>query len=299
MEKERFCSTPPPLNWQSDDPQPPPPPPEPEVTSLPGADFFYNLNWDQPMDHRVHFESALSSLVSSPSSKPSSTTANDSIVIHELICRLGSICNSDEISLTSCYQSANTSCSSTPLNSPPKLNLSMMGHYQQSSRGLPVSGNPAMPTDHAVPFSTDPGFSERAVRFSLFGGRSYGGLTNQFGLPETGNLSRVSSSQSFMGTGSQTGISENGKGIAMQEGSQVVMEMRSKLGSRISGSSTPDNGEFSSGQEESSASDRITAGGETSLRGNKENNTRKRKAAPKRKGKEAPLSSYGTTPKVR
>lgn len=102
-----------------------------------------------------------------------------------------------------------------------------------------------------------------------------------------------------MGTGSQTGISENGKGIAMQEGSQVVMEMRSKLGSRISGSSTPDNGEFSSGQEESSASDRITAGGETSLRGNKENNARKRKAAPKRKGKEAPLSSYGTTPKVR
>nr|XP_029118510.1 transcription factor bHLH78 isoform X2 [Elaeis guineensis] len=292
MEKERFCSTTPPLTWQSGNPLPPP---EPEMTSLPGADRFHNLNWDRPMDRSAPFESALSSLVSSPSSNLATTAASDSVVLHELICRLGSICNSDEISLTSCYQSANTSCSSTPLNSPPKLNLSMMEHYQQSSRGLPVSRNPAMPTLHLAPFTTDPGFAERAVRFSCFGGRSYGGLTGQFGLPEIGKMSRVSSSQSFMGSGCQMGISDNGQEIAMQEGVQVEMEMRYRLGGRMSGSSTPDNGEFGGGQEESSA-DQITAGGETSSRGNKENNARKRKAAPKGKGKEAPLSSSGTNP---
>ncbi|KAG1331544.1 putative Transcription factor bHLH78 [Cocos nucifera] len=266
------------------------------MTYLSGADCFRNLSWDRPMDHSAHLESALSSLVSSPSSNPPATTASDSVVLHELICRLGSICNSDEISLTPCYQSANTSCSSTPLNSPPKFNLSMMEHYQQSSRGLPVSANPAMPTLHLVPSTTDPGLAERAVRFSCFGGRSYGGLTGQFGLPEIEKLSRVSSSQSFMGSGSQMGISDNGMEIAMPEGVQVEMEMRSKLGGRMSGSSTPDNWEFGGGQEESSASDRITAGGETSSRGDKENNGRKRKTAPKGKGKEAPLSSSGTNP---
>ncbi|XP_017702369.2 transcription factor bHLH62-like isoform X1 [Phoenix dactylifera] len=272
MEKERFCSTTPPLNWQSG----------------PGADCFHNLNWDRPMDPSAHFGSALSSLVSSPSSNPPSTTANDSVVIHELITRLGSICNSDEIPLTSCYQGANTSCSSTPLNSPPKINLSMMEHYQRSSRGLPASGNPAMPTVHLAPFTADPGFAERAARLSCFGGRSYGGL------PETGKLSSVSSSQSFMGSGSQMGISENIKEIAMQKGAQVEMEMRSKLGGRILGSSTPDSVEFGGGQEESSASERITVSGETSSRGNKENHARKRKAASKGKGKEASLSSSDT-----
>ncbi|XP_029117287.1 transcription factor bHLH62 [Elaeis guineensis] len=288
MEKEGFFTTTPALNWQAGETRLPPPP---EMTSVPAADCFLNLNWDQTIEQSTHFDSALSSLVSSPSSNPHTAAANDSVVIRELIGRLGSICSSGEISPTSRYHGANTSCYSTPLNSPPKLNLSMM----EGRGGLPVSGNMAMPTAQLSPFAADPGFAERAAR-SCFGGRSYGGLTGQFGPSETGKLSRVSSSQSLMGGGSQMDISENGKEIAMQERAQLEMGMRSKLGGRMSGSSILDNGEFGSGQEESSASDRIAAGGEASLRGNSENNARKRKAPPKGKGKEAPLPSSGTNP---
>ncbi|XP_008809650.1 transcription factor bHLH78-like isoform X2 [Phoenix dactylifera] len=291
MEKERFFSTTPPQNWQAGEPRLPPPP---EMTSVPAGDCFLNLNWEQAIEQGTHLDSALSSLVSSPSSNPTTVAANDSVVIRELIGRLGSICNSGEISPTSRYHGTNTSCYSTPLNSPPQLNLSMM----EGRGGLPVSGNMAMPAAQLSPFAADPGFAERAAR-SCFGGRSYGGLTSQFGPSETGKLSRVSSSQSLMGSGSQMDISENGKETAMQERAQLEMGMRSKLGGRLSGSSTPDNGEFGSGQEESSASDRITAGGEASLRGNSENNARKRKAPPKGKGKEPPLSSSGTNPPKR
>ncbi|XP_073014052.1 transcription factor bHLH62-like [Typha latifolia] len=182
MEQERFFNNPAALNWQSLNAQM-----APELNSVSGADqSFLNLNWEQSMDHRNHFESALSSLVSSPSSNPSTAgVANDSVVIRELIGRLGSICNSGEISPTSRFHSTNTSCYSTPLNSPPKINLSMMDHH-------PVQ---------LPPFAADPGFAERAARLSCFGGRSQFGLPGQFGLPEAEKLSRVSSSQSLKATG--------------------------------------------------------------------------------------------------
>ncbi|KAK1293906.1 Transcription factor bHLH62 [Acorus calamus] len=169
---------------------------------------FLNLNWESSIDQTstAHFESALSSLVSSPAASAATTGAppTDNVVIRELIGRLGSICNSGEVSPQSYIggnRSTNTSCYSTPLNSPPKLNLSM---------------NPM--NAHPVGTPLDPGFAERAARFSCFGGRSYGGLSGQFGLPEaelpfranppklveTGKLSRVSSSQSLIGA-SQSG----------------------------------------------------------------------------------------------
>lgn len=131
------------------------------------------------MDQTAKFDSALSSHVSSPSSNPPAAGScgggggrGDSVVIRELIGRLGSICNSDEISpASSRYQSTNNSCYSTPMNSPPKLNLSF-------------AANPAQ-----MPFSADPSFAERAARCSTFscsGGRSHGG--GQFVLPEAGKL---------------------------------------------------------------------------------------------------------------
>ncbi|KAH7670484.1 Myc-type basic helix-loop-helix (bHLH) domain-containing protein [Dioscorea alata] len=59
---------------------------------------FLHVNWTHSGDQSAtngHFESALSSLVSSPTAPP---VAGESVVIRELIGRLGSICNSGEIS---------------------------------------------------------------------------------------------------------------------------------------------------------------------------------------------------------
>lgn len=117
------------------------------------------------MDQHDPFESALSSMVSSPTaSNPNITNTNgDNIVLRELIGRLGSICNSGEISpFNNNSNSNNASCYSTPLNSPPKLNLSSSLIRE---RGLSTQFL-SLPT--LAPFSADPGFAERAARFSCF-----------------------------------------------------------------------------------------------------------------------------------
>ncbi|KAL3641663.1 hypothetical protein CASFOL_012478 [Castilleja foliolosa] len=107
--------------------------------------------WDNSMD--IHqpdpFESALSSMVSSPTA---SNNGNDNnIVVRELIGRLGTICSSDYNYNNN--NSTNTSCYITPLSSPPKLNLSIM-----ENRDFPI----------LPPFSADPGFAHRAAAFSPF-----------------------------------------------------------------------------------------------------------------------------------
>ncbi|CAN4120892.1 unnamed protein product [Withania somnifera] len=141
---------------------------------------FFNPNLDINNNNSDPFESALSSMVSSPITIPNNNCnshGGDNFVLRELIGRLGSICNSREMSPNShnMYNnnnnngSTNNSCYSTPLNSPPKLNLSMRG------TNLP-------PTQ----FNADPGFVERAARFSCF-------ATNL----ESGQLSRVSSNHSI------------------------------------------------------------------------------------------------------
>ncbi|GFP94194.1 transcription factor bhlh62 [Phtheirospermum japonicum] len=95
------------------------------------------------------FESALSSMVSSPTASNNGNENN--IVVRELIGRLGTICSSDYNYNSN--NSANTSCYSTPLSSPPKLNLSIM-----ENRDFPI----------LPPFSADPGFAHRAATFSPF-----------------------------------------------------------------------------------------------------------------------------------
>ncbi|KAK9944693.1 hypothetical protein M0R45_010250 [Rubus argutus] len=185
---------------------------------------FYNPNWDKSTDHQsVHFESALSSMVSSPVAS-NSNISNESFVIRELIGKLGSIGNnSGEISAAipanNSYMgggnaSANTSCYTTPLNSPPKLNLQIMDHLPKEK--LPKS----MPLNSSVAeFSDDPGFAERAAKFSCFGSRSFNGRTTQLGthtnnsevayrsnqpMGNENKLPRVSSSPSLKALGSQT-----------------------------------------------------------------------------------------------
>nr|GEY76228.1 transcription factor bHLH62-like [Tanacetum cinerariifolium] len=153
---------------------------------------LFSHNWENSMDQSDPFESALSSIVSSPvnNSHPGTGimtpvqgchagTGAESVVLKELIGRLGNICNSGEISPESCIHgnnSTNTSCYTTPLNSPPKLNLSInhrINHHQ-----LPMIPN-------------DPGFVERAARFSCFGGAKEGEFSQH--MVESGKMSRVSS----------------------------------------------------------------------------------------------------------
>ncbi|XP_042418471.1 transcription factor bHLH78-like isoform X2 [Zingiber officinale] len=183
MEKERFFVG----NWQLADAGLPL-----GVNSSSGADqlpnSFVNLGWEHAMrqNSHAHIESALSSLVSSPSFN--APAGNDSVVIRELIGRLGSICNSGDASPSSRYHSPRASYYSTPLNSPPKLNISGADHQQQ---GMLVN-----PTADA--------------QFELFAESA----ASKLGFAEAGKLSRVSSSQSL--------AAPSGKEVTV---SDAVMEM--------------------------------------------------------------------------
>ncbi|XP_064997905.1 transcription factor bHLH62-like isoform X2 [Musa acuminata AAA Group] len=259
MEKEGVWG----LNWQSADALVPP-----ELNSGSSASgqlpqCLLDLKWRQPMTHEADFQSALRSLVSSPSTHPA-----------ELIGRLGVVCNSGEMSPSPRRRS-------TRLNSPPKLDLSVMDRSHQGRGGLPM---PANPLSGAHLFTSSA---------SRSGGRSSAGFPVQFGLPETpGNLSRVSSSKSLMvGAASRTTAPETGDEVAMLSPAQMEMELMSK----ICGSLTPEDSELGNGQDESSVSDRVTAEA-SSLRNVVDSNARKRKAAAKGKGKVPPVSSSSTDP---
>lgn len=273
---------------------------------------FFNPSWDNSLDQNDPFESALSSMVSSPAASnaagggggggvPGSSNGGENVVLRELIGRLGSICNSGEISPQSYLgggnNSTNTSCYSTPLNSPPKLNLSMMDH--QIRGNLPIPGHHLPSHSSFTPFPTDPGFTERAARFSCFANKSLGGLNGQIGplndselqnrlvqKLDSGKLSRVSSNQSIkVNSGSQLDVQDSKDG-SLQDGISASDRKFSKL----SRSSTPENTEFGDSRENSSVSEQITTG-ETGNNGQNDANSRKRKSIARGKAKEPPSSS--------
>ncbi|CAK9182056.1 unnamed protein product [Ilex paraguariensis] len=211
------------------------------------SDCFLNPYWDESTDQYTHFESALRSMVSSP--VPSnSAMSHENFAIRELIGKLGTICNSPVISpplmdatnvgtpyIGSGSHSTSNSCYGTPVNSPPKLRMPIMDQFGKQNLpnlGTSVPLNPALPA-----ISADPGFVERAAKFSCFGSRSFNGPTSQFGLNNaelpcrsgtpllgSGKFPRVSSSPSFKAAGSPM---EN-KNFA-----QTQMEMRSSHGSGL------------------------------------------------------------------
>ncbi|XP_038900266.1 transcription factor bHLH78 isoform X2 [Benincasa hispida] len=139
-------------------------------------------------DQSFQFDSALSSMVSSPAASNSNLT-NESFVIRELIGKLGGNSERRILELNS----------STPALTPSSSSV--------------------------AEFSSDPGFAERAARFSCFGSRSFNGrqLTNEFGNYRSrlsiGNekLSRVSSSPSLKALGSETNLQEHKKNSSSQE----------------------------------------------------------------------------------
>ncbi|KAG2669663.1 hypothetical protein I3843_14G042000 [Carya illinoinensis] len=250
-----------------------------------------NPSWEKSIDHGIHFDSALSSIVSSPAAS-NTNLSHESFVIRELIGKLGNIGNSGDISphsrpLLAAYiggnNSANTSCYSTPLNSPPKPNVPRMDHLIKEN--LPSLGK-SMPLSSSVAeFSADPGFAERAAKFSRFASRSFNDRTSQFGLNnaealyrsnllvETESLSRVSSSASLKAVGSQMRGQENYS------------------------SPLQDRTELANSQEESTISEQIPDE-ETGLKASNVLNPRKRKSASKGKEKEPKSSPFANSTKV-
>uniref|UniRef100_A0A1D1Y161 Transcription factor bHLH77 n=1 Tax=Anthurium amnicola TaxID=1678845 RepID=A0A1D1Y161_9ARAE len=293
MEEENAFRCPPPLDWAASGIQV-----APEMGSRPPASHlqpcFINLSGDCPMDQTVQLESALSSMVSSPSDPPLPPAY--SVVFQELIGQLGSICNSGEVSPESlqCMGGGNSSTGaswySTPLNSPPKVGLSMVEHHHAGAC-LPLQGNHLLQPAHLAPFAAG------------LGGGSYGGLGGQFGLPETGNLSRASSSLclSVKEAVSQMCVLED-KEIPLQEGSQLEADMVSKLTWRPTRSSTTmmsDDAQSGGAIEEPPGTKQVTNDTEAGLRGAYESNSRKRKAVAKVKAKDIPLPpSAGDLPKM-
>ncbi|ESQ32450.1 hypothetical protein EUTSA_v10004031mg [Eutrema salsugineum] len=187
-----------------------PPPPEMAVHFEPPSSSSPTLNWalmdpnlsrnsSPPQDcfpweksteqqqQQSFFDSALSSLVSSPTPSNSNFSGGggDGFMIRELIGKLGNIGNSSgeiygaPMGNNNGQESRSASCYATPMSSPPPPMM---------SRTTPLTE-----------FSGDPGFAERAARFSCFGSRSFNGRTNS-GLPinngnivSSGKLTRVSS----------------------------------------------------------------------------------------------------------
>lgn len=259
--------------------------------------FFKPQNWDNSsMDHHQvsdPFESALSSIVSSPAATNSCAGIGagdgdgdgDGAMIRELIGRLGNICssnnnnngiNSGEISPspqsynTTTNNSTNTSCYGTPLNSPPKLNpskLNVPGSYFQSPPSL-------------VPFSGDPGFAERAAKLSSF----VNGLNGQFGLNEAEfgyrSMPRIDPGRASRGLSCGPGAIVGGSAAPNLE----------KKGNRVSRPSTPENGELADSREGSSVSDQIP-GGELGGKVENDANAKKRKTISRGKAKETTPSS--------
>ncbi|XP_022758760.1 transcription factor bHLH62-like [Durio zibethinus] len=249
-------------------------------------DCFLTPNWEKSTDYGLQFDSALSSMVSSPAAS-NSNISNECFMIRELIGKLGSIGNSSEISphsqpLLAAYinvnKSANTSCYSTPLNSPPKLNLPMMDSLVKEK--LPSLGKSMGLNSSVAEFSADRGFAERAARFSCFGSRSFNGRASQLGLnnnevadyrynPLTANakLPRVSSSPSL-------------KPMVSQVGAVQATNKNSPL---------QDRSELASSQEESTISEQ-NPNCDPGLKASEDLNSRKRKAVPKAKTKETSAS---------
>lgn len=147
--------------------------------------------WDKSTEQSV-FDSALSSLVSSPTPSNSNFSGEGNVIIRELIGKLGNIGEIYEPSASNGKVSG--SCYATPMSSPPPR------HMMVTKTTTPLAE-----------FSGDLGFAERAAKFSCFGSRSSNGRTNSpfpiNNVPVATNekLSRVSSSPALKPAGEYSG----------------------------------------------------------------------------------------------
>ncbi|KAL8500975.1 hypothetical protein ACS0TY_020528 [Phlomoides rotata] len=194
----------------------------------------------------------------------STPPSSDTFALRELIGKLGN-------STAFPPPTASPKCR-TPLTSP-ELNLPILDQISIPNLGNSMPLTPPLPS-----LSADPGFAERAAKFSCFGSRSFNGRrTAQFGrrsstpLMNDGKLQRVSSSPSLKQDGSPLGNED----VAHQ---QMEISAVKFLGS----------GDNSN--EESSVSEQIPTA-ETASKTSNEMTSRKRKAISRGKTKEDRLNS--------
>ncbi|KAK2662717.1 hypothetical protein Ddye_001291 [Dipteronia dyeriana] len=251
MENELFLNagiaTPPMPTWHSDMA-------DLNCSSEQSSDCFFNPNWERSTDHNnVQFDSALSSMVSSPvASNSNMSNSNDSFVIRELIGKLGNIGNSNDLP-PPYNNSTNASCYTTPLNSPPPI----MDHLVKEK--LPTLGS------SVAEFSADPGFAERAARFSRFGSsRSFNGRATTHFAP--------SNPEEF---------------VLIRSNNQLMTMMANEKLPRVSSSPSL---QLANSQEESSVSEQVPI----VLKNSNDFHSNKRKAASKGKAKE-PATPPSTT----
>ncbi|KAH7837342.1 hypothetical protein Vadar_012785 [Vaccinium darrowii] len=172
------------------------------------------------------------------------------------------------------------------LNSPPRLHFPIMDHFVKENMpnlGIPMAMNPNLPT-----ISDDPGFTERAAKFSCFGSRSFNERTSQLSLnsaqlgygssalmEEREKTPRVSISP-----GSSVGAREN------WNSTQTHMGMRSTSDFDMNLTQIPmsDRAEFPSSNEGSSVSGQFP-NGETGLKNPSDFSSKKRKAVSRGKSK--------------
>ncbi|KAK1356046.1 Transcription factor bHLH62 [Heracleum sosnowskyi] len=278
------------------------PPPQDQfqtsLTQLQMTNTSQISNSQKTTEQYSQFESSLSSMVSSPVTNNSAT---DTFAIREMIGKLGTICNSGgQISPqfnTYIFDVNNTP--NTPMDSPSNLQMPTMNHFVKEN--LPISRNSMYMSPVLPALPTDPGFAERAAKFSCFGSKSFNGRTSQIGLNNAefqnrssglslGNskLPRVSSSPSLQVLGSHMGIQEN------KNASQLLMDMRpnnvnaSHSDKKISNLSC-----FGANSNEESSVSAQNTSGENVLSTRIGLNSRKRKGFPKGKGKEAVSTEEG------
>lgn len=256
-------------------------------------------NLQRKTEQYSQFESTLSSIVSSPVTNNSAT---HTFAIRELIGKLGTICNSGEISpqfsrgntyVGGVTNTPNTSSYNTPMDSPSNLQVPTMNHFVKEN--VPISGNSMYMSPVLPALPTDPGFAERAAKFSCFGSKSFNGRTSQIGINNAefqyrssglslGNskLPRVASSPSLKLLGSHMGIQEN------KNTSQPQMGMRPKNFnvSDLDGNINNISGSCANSNEEPSVSAQNTSG-ENVTSTPMGLNSRKRKGFSEGKGKKA------------
>ncbi|XP_039039320.1 transcription factor bHLH62-like isoform X2 [Hibiscus syriacus] len=206
-------------------------------------------------EYGLQYESALSSMVSSPAAS-NCNISGESLMIGELIGKLGSIGNSGEI----------------PHHSQPMLAASKLNSPLPKSTGL---------NSGVADFSADPGFAERAAKFSCFGSRSFNVRTTQFGLKDNGEIAAYRSNP----------LAPNAS-LPRVSSSPAIKAMASQIGSSNNNTPLQERSELANSQEESTVSDQNP---EPGLKGS---NSRKRKAAPKAKTKETTPSPSPNTSKV-
>ncbi|KAE8684620.1 Cellulose-synthase-like C6 [Hibiscus syriacus] len=240
-------------------------------------------------DYGLQVESALSSMVSSPAAS-GFNTSNDIFMFGEFLGKQGSIENSGDISRhplmasSSSYingnNSTNTSFYSTPLNSPPKLNLPVMDGTVTEK--LPGLGKSMGMNSSVADFSADPGFAERAAKFSCSRSRSFNGRTSQLGLKN--NYNEIS------GYRSNNPSSSNAKRPRVSSSPSLKAMAASQIGYKSSNTPLQDRSELDSSQEESSITN-----GDPGFKSSKRTNSRKRKTVPEAKTNQNSTSPSKTT----